>query len=108
MPRTSSSIGKGSGSGPGGAPPDLPIAQDIAQELGSATRTVGGNHYGSLFAVTIYTILIVTHNMAQARRASEECVFMLMGKVVEHGETGHMFVTPQHQETSDYIEGRYG
>ena len=55
-----------------------------------------------------YTILIVTHNMAQARRASEECIFMLMGKVVEHTETGQMFVTPQHQETSDYIEGRYG
>ena len=55
-----------------------------------------------------YTILIVTHNMAQARRASEECIFMLMGKVVEHTETGQMFVTPRHQETSDYIEGRYG
>jgi len=55
-----------------------------------------------------YTILIVTHNMAQARRASEECVFMLMGKVVEHGDTGQMFVTPKHKETADYIEGRYG
>jgi len=55
-----------------------------------------------------YTILIVTHNMAQARRASEECIFMLMGKVVEHTETGEMFVTPRHRETADYIEGRYG
>jgi phosphate transport system ATP-binding protein len=55
-----------------------------------------------------YTILIVTHNMAQARRASEECIFMLMGKVVEHAETGQMFVTPKHKETADYIEGRYG
>jgi phosphate transport system ATP-binding protein len=55
-----------------------------------------------------YTILIVTHNMAQARRASEECIFMLMGKVVEHTETETMFVTPEHKETSDYIEGRYG
>ena len=55
-----------------------------------------------------YTILIVTHNMAQARRASEECIFMLMGKVVEHADTAQMFVTPQHKETSDYIEGRYG
>ena len=55
-----------------------------------------------------YSILIVTHNMAQARRASEECIFMLMGKVVEHTETGEMFVTPQHRETADYIEGRYG
>jgi phosphate transport system ATP-binding protein len=55
-----------------------------------------------------YTILIVTHNMAQARRASEECVFMLMGKVVEHAPTADIFVTPQHKETADYIEGRYG
>jgi phosphate transport system ATP-binding protein len=55
-----------------------------------------------------YTILIVTHNMAQARRASEECIFMLMGKVVEHGDTGQMFLTPKHKETENYIEGRYG
>ena len=55
-----------------------------------------------------YTILIVTHNMAQARRASEECIFMLMGKVIEHTETAAMFVAPEHQETADYIEGRYG
>ena len=44
----------------------------------------------------------------QARRASEECIFMLMGKVVEHTDTGQMFVTPKHKETADYIEGRYG
>jgi phosphate transport system ATP-binding protein len=55
-----------------------------------------------------YTILIVTHNMAQARRASEECIFMLMGKVVEHSITQEMFVTPKMSETADYIEGRYG
>jgi phosphate transport system ATP-binding protein len=55
-----------------------------------------------------YTILIVTHNMAQARRASEECIFMLMGKVVEHQLTQDLFVTPNKKETADYIEGRYG
>ncbi len=55
-----------------------------------------------------YTILIVTHNMAQARRASDECAFMLMGKLVEHTVTEKMFVTPDHQQTADYIEGRYG
>jgi phosphate transport system ATP-binding protein len=55
-----------------------------------------------------YTILIVTHNMAQARRASEECIFMLMGKVIEHTATEDLFVTPQNKETADYIEGRYG
>ena len=55
-----------------------------------------------------YTILIVTHNMAQARRASEECIFMLMGKVIEHADTAEMFVTPAKKETANYIEGRYG
>ncbi|MGH2570210.1 MAG: phosphate ABC transporter ATP-binding protein [bacterium] len=55
-----------------------------------------------------YTILIVTHNMAQARRASDRCIFMLLGKVVEQSDTDRMFVAPSHPETSDYIEGRYG
>jgi phosphate transport system ATP-binding protein len=55
-----------------------------------------------------YSIVIVTHNMAQARRASEECVFMLMGKVIEHRATEDMFVTPTDSRTADYIEGRYG
>jgi phosphate transport system ATP-binding protein len=55
-----------------------------------------------------YTILLVTHNMAQARRASEECAFMLNGRLVEHRPTTELFLTPQHQETADYIEGRYG
>jgi phosphate transport system ATP-binding protein len=55
-----------------------------------------------------YTILIVTHNMAQARRASEECAFMLMGKMVEVGPTDGLFLAPKLPETADYIEGRYG
>ncbi len=55
-----------------------------------------------------YTILLVTHNMAQARRASDECIFMLLGKVIEHTLTEKMFVSPQHTQTADYIEGRYG
>lgn len=55
-----------------------------------------------------YTILMVTHNMAQARRASDETAFMLSGKLVEHTRTDRMFVTPEHQETADYIEGRFG
>jgi phosphate transport system ATP-binding protein len=55
-----------------------------------------------------YSILIVTHNMAQARRASEECVFMLLGRVVEQASTEELFVTPRCPETADYIEGRYG
>ncbi len=45
-----------------------------------------------------YTILIVTHNMAQARRASEECIFMLLGKVIEHTPTEELFVTPAQRD----------
>lgn len=55
-----------------------------------------------------YTILIVTHNMAQARRVSDECIFMLLGDLVEHSRTKEMFLTPKNQKTADYIEGRYG
>ncbi|MEO5339514.1 MAG: phosphate ABC transporter ATP-binding protein [Magnetococcus sp. MYC-9] len=55
-----------------------------------------------------YSILLVTHNMAQAKRASEECIFLLMGRVVEHQLTDQMFLSPACQETANYIEGRYG
>ena len=55
-----------------------------------------------------FSILLVTHNMAQARRASEECIFLLMGRVVEHGDTDQVFLAPARQETANYIEGRYG
>jgi phosphate transport system ATP-binding protein len=55
-----------------------------------------------------YTILIVTHNMAQARRASDECVFMLMGEIIEHRRTEDLFLHPKDPRTAEYIEGRYG
>ena len=55
-----------------------------------------------------YTILIVTHNMAQARRVSDECIFMLMGEFIEHSPTDDLFLTPKDSRTADYIEGRYG
>lgn len=54
-----------------------------------------------------YTIVIVTHNMAQARRTSDECIFMLMGNVVEHSRTGDLFLNPRDPRTAEYIEGRY-
>ncbi len=46
--------------------------------------------------------------MAQARRASDECVFMLMGELVEQTPTAEMFVRPTDPRTAEYIEGRYG
>jgi phosphate transport system ATP-binding protein len=54
-----------------------------------------------------YTILIVTHNMAQARRASDECLFMLLGEVVEHSRTEDLFLNPRDPRTAEYVEGRY-
>jgi phosphate transport system ATP-binding protein len=55
-----------------------------------------------------YTIVVVTHNMAQARRASDECVFMLMGEIIEHRRTEDLFISPHDKRTADYIEGRFG
>ncbi len=55
-----------------------------------------------------YTIVIVTHNMAQARRASDECIFMLLGELIEHSRTESLFLHPKDSRTAEYIEGRYG
>jgi phosphate transport system ATP-binding protein len=55
-----------------------------------------------------YTIVIVTHNMAQARRASDECIFMLLGELIEHSRTEDLFINPKYPRTAEYIEGRYG
>ncbi len=55
-----------------------------------------------------YTIVIVTHNMAQARRISDECVFMLLGQVIEHRRTEDLFLSPKDERTANYVEGRFG
>jgi phosphate transport system ATP-binding protein len=55
-----------------------------------------------------YTILIVTHNMAQARRVSDECIFMLLGRMIEHKRTAELFLNPSDPKTAEFIEGRYG
>ena len=54
-----------------------------------------------------YTIVVVTHNMGQARRASDECIFMLLGEVVEHRRTEDLFLNPRNPKTAEYVEGRY-
>ena len=60
-----------------------------------------------------YTIVIVTHNMQQAARASDTTIFMTMGEdragyVVEQGDTTGIFTNPKHQLTEDYVSGRFG
>jgi phosphate transport system ATP-binding protein len=55
-----------------------------------------------------YTIVIVTHNMQQASRVSDETAFFLSGHMVEFSETKRLFTTPRNRETEDYITGRFG
>lgn len=55
-----------------------------------------------------YTILIVTHNMQQAARVSDETAFMYLGEMVEFGDTNRIFTNPAKKQTEDYITGRYG
>ncbi len=55
-----------------------------------------------------YTIVIVTHSMAQARRVSDECIYMLLGQIVEHRPTAELFASPRDPRTASYVEGRYG
>jgi phosphate transport system ATP-binding protein len=57
---------------------------------------------------TRYTIVIVTHNMQQAARVSEETGFMLLGELVEFGRTTDIFTRPRDKRTEDYITGRFG
>ncbi|MDH4468820.1 MAG: phosphate ABC transporter ATP-binding protein [Bacteriovoracaceae bacterium] len=55
-----------------------------------------------------YSIVIVTHSMAQARRVSEDCIFMYLGTLVESGSTKQMFTLPKNKQTMNYIEGIMG
>ncbi len=55
-----------------------------------------------------YTIVIVTHNMQQAARISDETGFMLLGKLIEFGKTQDLFSRPADKRTEEYITGRYG
>ncbi len=55
-----------------------------------------------------YTIVMVTHNMQQATRISDETVFFLLGEVVEKGTTRQIFSNPKQKKTEDYISGRFG
>jgi phosphate transport system ATP-binding protein len=57
---------------------------------------------------TKYTIVIVTHNMQQAARISDYSGYMLLGEMIEFGETAGIFTTPRDKRTQDYISGRYG
>lgn len=55
-----------------------------------------------------YTIVIVTHNMQQAARISDDCGFMLLGEMIEFNKTSEIFTAPKDKRTEEYVTGRYG
>lgn len=55
-----------------------------------------------------YTVIVVTHNMQQATRVSDQTAFFLVGEMVEFGDTKQIFSYPQDKKTEDYITGRFG
>ncbi|MCD7821666.1 MAG: phosphate ABC transporter ATP-binding protein, partial [Clostridiales bacterium] len=55
-----------------------------------------------------YTVVMVTHNMQQAVRISDNTAFFLLGELVEFGKTDQIFSMPKDQRTEDYITGRFG
>ena len=55
-----------------------------------------------------YTVVIVTHNMQQALRVSDDTAFFLLGEMVEFAETQKLFSYPQDKRTENYITGRFG
>ncbi len=55
-----------------------------------------------------YSIVIVTHSMAQAARVSENTAFMYLGRLIEFGDTTTIFTNPKKSRTNDYITGRFG
>ncbi len=55
-----------------------------------------------------YTIVIVTHNMQQAVRISDNTAFFLLGELIEYGNTEQIFSQPGNKKTEDYITGRFG
>lgn len=57
---------------------------------------------------TKYTVIMVTHNMQQAARISDNTAFFLLGDLVEFGKTEQIFSTPRDKRTEDYITGRFG
>lgn len=72
-----------------------PIATGIVEELISELKNN-------------YTIVIVTHSMAQAQRVSDFTAFFHLGKIIETGSTRELFSKPQQKQTADYIQGKFG
>ena len=82
----------------------------LMDEPTSALDPISTSHFEDLVAdlKDKYTIVMVTHNMQQAVRVSDQTAFFLLGELVEYGPTDDIFSTPRDKRTEDYITGRFG
>ena len=82
----------------------------LMDEPCSALDPIATEHIEELMRILAekYTIIIVTHNMQQAARVSQETGFMLLGELIEFGPTSKIFTNPSDKRTEDYVTGRYG
>lgn len=102
----------------GGQQQRLCIARGIAikpdvlllDEPCSALDPISTSHIEELITElkSEYTVVIVTHNMQQAARCSDNTAFMYLGELIEYSDTDTLFTTPKQKHTEDYITGRYG
>jgi len=82
----------------------------LMDEPTSALDPISTSHIEDLL-VTLrekYTIIIVTHNMQQAARISDNTAFFLLGEIIEYGDTEQLFNVPKDKRTEEYITGRFG
>jgi len=82
----------------------------LLDEPTSALDPISTSHIEDLL-VTLrekYTIIIVTHNMQQAARISDNTAFFLLGEIIEYGDTEQLFNIPKDKRTEEYITGRFG
>jgi len=82
----------------------------LMDEPASALDPISTSKIEDLIGIlkTKYTIIIVTHNMQQAGRVSDDTAFFFQGDLVEFGPTKEIFTRPQKKKTEDYITGRFG
>jgi phosphate transport system ATP-binding protein len=82
----------------------------LMDEATSALDPISTEKIESLIATLKekYTIVMVTHNMLQALRVSDQTAFFLMGDIVESGDTDQLFTNPRDERTADYVAGRFG
>lgn len=86
--------------------PDVLLMDEPASALDPKSTTKIEDLIGELRGE--YTIVIVTHNMQQAARVSDNTVFFFEGKIIESGPTNDLFTQPKIKQTEDYITGRFG